>query len=86
MQHYIKWVSTQNHIVMDDINKIDSELDLSYYATEFDTMCFCQLLTSWRLPTDLSKLAELVDKDIVKENIYDELGKIVNAIVPDKLV
>ena len=49
-------------------------------------MCFCQLLTSLKLPTDLSKLTNLVDKDIVKENVYDELGKIVNAIVPDKLV
>ena len=49
-------------------------------------MCFCQLLTSWKLPTDLSKLTKLVDKDIVKENVYDELGEIVNAIVPDKLV
>ena len=38
------------------------------------------------LPTNLKKLSDVVDKEVVKNDVYDELFKNVNAIDTSKLV
>ena len=38
------------------------------------------------VPTDLSKLSNVADTDVVKKSVYNKLFKKVNAIDPGKLV
>ena len=60
-----------------DTSKIAKKIDLASLKSEIDKLDIGKLETS---PVDLKILSDVVDKEVFKKDVYDELVKKVNAI------
>ena len=77
----------QNHLAY-NINKVKVKVDLTNYATKSDFKSATGVYTLNTLdnnklktvPADLSKLNNVAKNDVIKNSVYDELVKKVNAI------
>ena len=61
-----------------DISSFALKTNLSTLQTEVDQLDFDKLVS---VPTDLSKLSNLVKNDVVKKDVYDKLVTKVNNLI-----
>ena len=61
-----------------DISSFALKTNLSTLQTEVDQLDIDKLVS---VPTDLSKLSNLVKNDVVKKDVYDKLVTKVNSLI-----
>ena len=69
LSNYVTTADIKNATCV-DTSKFAKKVDWSNLKREVDTLDVCKLKTN---PVDLSKLSDVVKREVVKKNVYDKL-------------